>query len=110
LITDPEASKIVLTAPWPKISKFAPLYCKNRRIDGGIALVGNGANQVTPDQAYLNSVDTVQTPYSTLMYKDYGLGFPFWDETAIFAVLDPANVVNSTTCKTIPANFLLPVE
>lgn len=25
--------------------------------------------------------------------------FPFWDETALFSVLDPSNVLNSTTCK-----------
>lgn len=33
------------------------------------------------------------------MYKEYGLRYPFWDETALFAVLDPKNVLNSTSCE-----------
>lgn len=61
--------------------------------------MGNGANQVFPDQAYLDEVYEVKTPYSELFHDHYGTIFPFWDETAIFSVLDPSNVVNSTTCK-----------
>ena len=30
------------------------------------------------------------------MYNNYGTIFPFWDETAMFSVLDPSNVINST--------------
>ena len=30
------------------------------------------------------------------MYNYYGTIFPFWDETAMFAVLEPSNVLNST--------------
>lgn len=63
------------------------------------AIVGNGANQIFPDQAYLDEVYEVKTPYTELFYSKYGTIFPFWDETAIFSILDPSNVVNSTTCK-----------
>lgn len=63
------------------------------------AIVGNAANQVFPTEAYWSDVYQVQNPYTTLAYNYYGTGFPFWDETAMFAVLDPSNVLNSTSCK-----------
>lgn len=77
---DPEGAKIALTADFPSIT-----------------IVGNGANQVFPDQAYLDEVFEVKNPYTELFNGHYGTIFPFWDETAIFSVLDPSNVVNSTT-------------
>ncbi|KAL1869492.1 hypothetical protein Plec18167_007790 [Paecilomyces lecythidis] len=80
LMIDPEASKIALTANFPNIT-----------------IVGNSANQVYPTEAYWKEVYTIQNPYTTLAYKFFGTSFPFWDETAIFAVLDPANVLNSTS-------------
>lgn len=61
--------------------------------------MGNAANQVFPDQAYLDEVYQVKNAYTELFYDHYGTIFPFWDETAMFSVLDPSNVVNSTTCK-----------
>ncbi|RAO68340.1 uncharacterized protein BHQ10_004352 [Talaromyces amestolkiae] len=76
LMLDPEATKIALTASFPNIS--------------------NAANQVFPDQEYLDTVYQVKNKYTTLMYNNYGTIFPFWDETAMFAVLDPSNVINST--------------
>lgn len=59
-------------------------------------MVGNGANQVFPDQEYLDEVYEVKNKYTALMYNNYGTTFPFWDETAMFSVLDPSNVINST--------------
>ncbi|KKY15497.1 putative inosine-uridine preferring nucleoside hydrolase [Phaeomoniella chlamydospora] len=79
LMIDPEGSKIALTADFPNIT-----------------IVGNAANQEFPDQAYWNQTYTVKNPYTELVYNHYGTSFPFWDETAIFSVLDPSNVLNST--------------
>ncbi|KUI69779.1 hypothetical protein VM1G_05465 [Cytospora mali] len=76
---DPEGSKVALTADFPSIT-----------------VVGNGANQVFPDREFLDEVYEVKTPYSELFHEWYGEIFPFWDETAIFSILDPTNVVNST--------------
>lgn len=59
-------------------------------------MVGNGANRVFPTQKYLDEVYEVKNGYTTLMYNNYGTTFPFWDETAMFSVLDPSNVINST--------------
>ncbi|KAI7776476.1 hypothetical protein LA080_005305 [Diaporthe eres] len=39
----------------------------------------------------------VETPYTKLVHEYYGTEFPFWDETAMFSVLDTSNVLNSTT-------------
>lgn len=66
-----------------------------------LAIVGNGANQVLATQAFFDDVYKVKTPYSALAQKYYNheAPFPFWDETAIFSVLDPANILNSTSCK-----------
>ncbi|KAL6248685.1 hypothetical protein RBB50_004940 [Rhinocladiella similis] len=80
LMIDPESSKIALTADFPNIT-----------------IVGNAANQVYPTQAYWDEVYQVKNPYTELAYNLYGTIFPFWDETAMFSVLDPANVLNSTT-------------
>ncbi|ROW03641.1 hypothetical protein VPNG_07201 [Cytospora leucostoma] len=74
---DPEGAKIALTADFPNIT-----------------IVGNGANQVWPNQEYLDDVYQVKTPYTELFHDYYGTSFP---ETAIFSVLEPSNVVNSTT-------------
>jgi len=80
LMIDPEAAKIALTADFPSIT-----------------IVGNAANQVYPTQAFWDDVYKVKTPYTELAYKYYGTGFPFWDETAMFAVLNPENILNSTS-------------
>ncbi|EXJ91445.1 hypothetical protein A1O1_04557 [Capronia coronata CBS 617.96] len=80
LMIDPEGSKIALTADFPNIT-----------------IVGNAANQVMPTQAYWDEVYQVKNPYTSLAYNYYGTTFAFWDETAMFAVLDPANVLNSTS-------------
>ncbi|KAJ7122362.1 Inosine/uridine-preferring nucleoside hydrolase domain-containing protein [Mycena epipterygia] len=77
---DPEAAKIALTANFPNIT-----------------IVGNAANQVFPTQEYLDEVYEVKTPYTKLFHEYYGTTLPFWDETAMFSVLDPFNVVNSTS-------------
>ncbi|KAH7303382.1 inosine-uridine preferring nucleoside hydrolase [Stachybotrys elegans] len=77
---DPEASKIALTADFPSIT-----------------LVGNGANQVFPDQAYIDDVATAKTPYINLFQKYYGTELPFWDELAMFAAIYPNHVTNSTS-------------
>lgn len=63
------------------------------------AIVGNAANQVMSTQDFLDEVYEVQTPYTELFHEYYGTEFPFWDETAMFSVLDTSNVLNSTTCK-----------
>ena len=65
------------------------------------AIVGNAANQVMSTQDYLDEVYEVETPYTKLVHEYYGTEFPFWDETAMFSVLDSNNVINSTTCKHI---------
>ncbi|KKY29476.1 putative inosine-uridine preferring nucleoside hydrolase [Diaporthe ampelina] len=77
---DPEGAKVALTADFPSIT-----------------IVGNAANQVMSTQDYLDEVYEVETPYSKLMHEYYGTEFPFWDETAMFSVLDASNVLNSTT-------------
>ncbi|KAJ4393106.1 hypothetical protein N0V93_002313 [Gnomoniopsis smithogilvyi] len=77
---DPEGAKVALTADFKKIT-----------------IVGNAANQVFPDQAYLDEVYEVKNGYTQLFYDHYGTEFPFWDETALFSVLNPSNVLNSTT-------------
>lgn len=63
------------------------------------AIVGNAANQVMSTQDYLDEVYEVENPYTKLVHEYYGTEFPFWDETAMFSVLDTSNVLNSTTCK-----------
>ncbi|KAI3391371.1 hypothetical protein diail_7480 [Diaporthe ilicicola] len=77
---DPEGAKVALTADFPNIT-----------------IVGNAANQVMSTQGYLDEVFEVETPYTKLVHEYYGTEFPFWDETAMFSVLDPSNVLNSTT-------------
>ncbi|CAN8097848.1 unnamed protein product [Discula destructiva] len=77
---DPEGAKVALTADFPSIT-----------------IVGNAANQVFPDQAYLDEVYEVENGYTKLFHDHYGTEFPFWDETALFTVLEPSNVLNSTT-------------
>ncbi|KAJ4251869.1 hypothetical protein NW762_011166 [Fusarium torreyae] len=77
---DPEAAKIALTSNFPKIS-----------------LVGNGANQVFPDQKYIDQVYQHKTPYTELFYREYGTRLPFWDEIAMFVGLYPEYVTNSTS-------------
>lgn len=73
---------MALTAPFPSIT-----------------IVGNAANQVFPTDDFLAEVYEVKNGYTTLFYERYGTEFPFWDETAMFSVLDPSNVLNSTTCE-----------
>ncbi|KAL1881286.1 hypothetical protein Daus18300_001138 [Diaporthe australafricana] len=77
---DPEAAKVALTADFPSIT-----------------IVGNAANQVMSTQEFLDELYEVKTPYTELAHEHYGTEFPFWDETAMFSVLDPSNVLNSTT-------------
>ncbi|PSS03389.1 Inosine/uridine-preferring nucleoside hydrolase domain-containing protein [Coniella lustricola] len=77
---DPEGAKAALTADFPKIT-----------------IVGNAANQVFPTQEYLDEVYEVKNGYTSLFYEHYGTEFPFWDETAMFSVLEPSNVLNSTS-------------
>ncbi|KAM0433395.1 hypothetical protein ACHAPT_004273 [Fusarium lateritium] len=77
---DPEAAKIALTAGFPNIT-----------------LVGNGANQVFPDQEYIDTVHEYINPYTELFYREYGTRLPFWDELAMFAGLYPEHVTNSTS-------------
>lgn len=103
---DPEGAKVALTADFPSVT-----------------IVGNAANQVFPDQEYLDEVHEVKNGYTDLFHNHYGTSvcltpdnyiiprlmpydnanissqFPFWDETALFSVLDPSNVLNSTSCK-----------
>lgn len=51
----------------------------------------------------MEEVYEVKNGYSSLFYEKYGTEFPFWDETALFSVLDPSNVLNSTSCKSLHA-------
>ncbi|POS80230.1 hypothetical protein DHEL01_v201389 [Diaporthe helianthi] len=76
---DPEGAKIALTADFPSIT-----------------IVSNAANQVMSTQDFLDEVYEVQTPYTKLFHEYYGTEFPFWDETAMFSVLESSNVLNST--------------
>lgn len=71
--------------------------------------MGNAANQVMSTQEYLDEVYEVETPYTKLVHEHYGTEFPFWDETAMFSVLDTSNVLNSTTCqyKSLVLNFFV---
>lgn len=94
---DPEASKIALTANFPTISKYT-LFQDLTALTTVVAVVGNGANTVSPTQSFWDEVYQVKTPYTETMYKYYGTGFPFWDELAMFSILDPSNVLNSTWC------------
>lgn len=80
LMIDPEGSKIALTARFPNIT-----------------LVGNGANQIPADAAMLEDLYSVKNAYTELYYKYAGTLFPFWDETAAAAMLDPGLVTNSTS-------------
>lgn len=52
---DPEASKIVLTAPFPNIT-----------------LVGNGANQFIPSETFMQELHDVKTPYTEVLHKNLG--------------------------------------
>ncbi|KAJ5114437.1 hypothetical protein NUU61_000196 [Penicillium alfredii] len=80
LMIDPEASKIALTADFPEI-----------------IVAGNVANQVMPDQKFLDEVHEVRNPYTDLFHRYYDLLFPFWDETAAALMVDPSIVVNQTS-------------
>lgn len=52
---DPEGAKVALTADFPSIT-----------------IVGNAANQVFPDQEYLDEVYEVKNGYTELFYNYYG--------------------------------------
>lgn len=80
LMIDPEASKIALTADFPEI-----------------IVAGNVANQVMPDQKFLDEVHEVRNPYTDLFHRYYDLSFPFWDETAAALMVDPSIAVNQTS-------------
>ncbi|KAI9639922.1 hypothetical protein NHQ30_011698 [Ciborinia camelliae] len=80
LMMDPEASKIALTAAFPKIT-FA----------------GNVANQVMSTPEFLDEVHEVQNAFSDIVYEHYGTEFPFWDETAAAIMVDPDIVLDSTS-------------
>ncbi|KAK7934962.1 hypothetical protein PG985_000457 [Apiospora marii] len=77
---DPEAAKIALTADFPEIT-----------------IVGNGANQVFPDQAFLDELVEVENPYTTLLHGNTDFTLPYWDETAMYAFLHPEHVKDSVT-------------
>lgn len=63
-----------------------------------------------PTQDYLEEVYEVENGYTSLFYEKYGTSFPFWDETALFSVLDSSNVLNSTTCKSFQEWLCLPLD
>lgn len=52
---DPEGAKVALTADFPTVT-----------------IVGNAANQVFPDQEYLDEVYEVKNGYTELFYNYYG--------------------------------------
>jgi inosine-uridine nucleoside N-ribohydrolase len=79
---DPEAAKTALTVAFPSIT-----------------IAGNVANQVQSTQEFLDEIYEVKNPYSELMYKTYGMSFPFWDETAMALLVDPTIATNTTTGK-----------
>lgn len=76
---DPEASKIALTADFPSIT-----------------IAGNVANQVISSQEFLDEIYEVKNPYSKLVYEEYGVIFPFWDETAMALIVDPTIATNTS--------------
>ncbi|KAK0708525.1 Inosine/uridine-preferring nucleoside hydrolase domain-containing protein [Lasiosphaeris hirsuta] len=76
LIIDPESAKIALTADFPNIT-----------------IVGNVANVLTPDTAYLEDVFEVENPFSQLMLSYAPTFLPFWDETAAAIMVDPSIVL-----------------
>ncbi|KAK8002603.1 hypothetical protein PG989_002322 [Apiospora arundinis] len=77
---DPEAAKIALTADFPAIT-----------------IAGNGANQVFPDQEFLDALVEVENPYTTLLHEHTDLKLPYWDEIAMYAFLNPEHVKKSVT-------------
>ncbi|KAK7967240.1 uncharacterized protein PG986_001517 [Apiospora aurea] len=77
---DPEAAKIALTADFPEIT-----------------IVGNGANQVFPDQQFLDELVEVENPYTTLLHGHTDMTLPYWDETAMYAFLYPEHVKDSVS-------------
>ena len=76
---DPEAAKIMLHAPWKKITSVPT-----------DATVGTKLTQALANEA--GSADTPVSRY----FKHYGeIGFPMWDETAAAIWLDPTLVTRS---------------
>ncbi|GAB7364513.1 hypothetical protein MBLNU230_g5322t1 [Neophaeotheca triangularis] len=82
LKVDPEAAKIALTADFPNIT-----------------LVGNGANQLQPTQDFKTTLSSTNSsyPYTTLFAENYPSNLPYWDPLAIFPVLQPSKITNSTS-------------
>ncbi|KAJ6556584.1 Inosine/uridine-preferring nucleoside hydrolase domain-containing protein [Mycena vulgaris] len=78
-VVDPEATKIALSAAFPKIT-----------------LVGNAANLLLPTQDFLDEIYEVKNPYSELVHAYYGTSLPFWDETAAAVMVDPSIVTSLT--------------
>lgn len=80
---DPEGAKAALTADFPSISESIIQALAQATTWGALltrtAIVGNGANQVFPDQEYLDDVHQVKNPYTELFWGHYGTIFPFWD-------------------------------
>ncbi len=74
---DPEAARIVLQAPWRKITcTSADLSVKTKYT-----------------QALLDRVTKVRTPLTDYLQRFAELDFPMWDELAAVAWLDPAVIV-----------------
>ncbi|KAJ6563075.1 Inosine/uridine-preferring nucleoside hydrolase domain-containing protein [Mycena vulgaris] len=72
-VVDPEATKIALSAAFPKIT-----------------LIGNAANLLISTQDFLDEIYEVKNPYSELVHAYYGMTLPFWDETAAAVMVDPS--------------------
>ncbi|KAJ7122371.1 Inosine/uridine-preferring nucleoside hydrolase domain-containing protein [Mycena epipterygia] len=81
------------------------LYPKFVSLAKGLVIMGGylDVNLLTTSgsvlQASVNSDPILrsQDPYTKLFHEYYGTALPFWDETAMFSVLDPFNMVNSTS-------------
>ncbi len=76
---DPEAAKIMLHAPWKRITAVPT-----------DATVGT---KLTP--ALANEAGSAETPVSRYFKRFGEIGFPMWDETAAAVWLDPALVTRS---------------
>ncbi|OZJ03814.1 hypothetical protein BZG36_03814 [Bifiguratus adelaidae] len=79
LMIDPEAAKIALTAPFPKIT-----------------IAGNVANQGIASQDFQAEIYQVKNSYSKLIHDYYPTIFPFWDETAMALLIDPTLATNTS--------------
>ncbi len=76
---DPEAAKIVITAPFPEI-----------------IVAGNVANQVHYTEEWLAEVTQVDNYYTRWLSEYLDLEYPCWDELAIAIMVDPSLITNAT--------------